>query len=128
MAWILRRVSRPLVRHSSSDALAATLLLPATKFPMRANGAEREPLILRNCSAKLYETQQQRPGERFILHDGPPFANGPPHVGHALNKTIKDIICRYKMMRGYAVNYIPGWDCHGLPIELKAISADKGKH
>lgn len=58
-----------------------------------------------------------------MLHDGPPYANGDLHIGHAFNKIIKDIICRWKLLNGYCVNYRPGWDCHGLPIELKAIQA-----
>lgn len=98
--------------------------MPVTGFPMRANGAQREPVILQHCSSTLYTRQHNtNTGSPFVLHDGPPFANGPPHMGHALNKILKDIICRYKMLRGHRVNYIPGWDCHGLPIEVKALGA-----
>ncbi|XP_072022668.1 isoleucine--tRNA ligase, mitochondrial-like, partial [Amphiura filiformis] len=71
------------------------------------------------------EQQQENPNE-FCLHDGPPYANGDPHVGHALNKILKDIINRYRLLQGYKVHYVPGWDCHGLPIELKALSESKG--
>ncbi|PIK47451.1 putative isoleucine--tRNA ligase, mitochondrial-like [Apostichopus japonicus] len=72
---------------------------------------------------KLYLWQQHDSRTKdFCLHDGPPYANGDPHVGHAVNKILKDIINRYKLLQGYKVHYIPGWDCHGLPIELKAIS------
>jgi isoleucyl-tRNA synthetase len=92
---------------------------------MRANAAVREPQFAARCTSELYAWQQQQgeDGERphFVLHDGPPFANGDPHMGHALNKILKDIINRYKLMQGYRVNYVPGWDCHGLPIELKAL-------
>src|SRR5690606_7629567 len=61
------------------------------------------------------------PKPKFVLHDGPPYANGALHIGHAMNKILKDITNRYKIQRGYSVQYIPGWDCHGLPIELKAL-------
>ncbi|XP_013389481.1 isoleucine--tRNA ligase, mitochondrial [Lingula anatina] len=69
------------------------------------------------------QKQQDRPDD-FILHDGPPYANGDPHVGHAVNKILKDVVNRYKILRGYKVHYVPGWDCHGLPIELKALGKD----
>jgi isoleucyl-tRNA synthetase len=98
--------------------------LPQTEFPMRANAAVREPTYLARCCGELYAWQQARPAAnhpKFVLHDGPPFANGDPHMGHVLNKVLKDIINRYKLMRGYRVHYVPGWDCHGLPIELKAL-------
>ena len=62
--------------------------------------------------------------DEFILHDGPPYANGKPHMGHALNKILKDIILRHKLLTGKQVHYIPGWDCHGLPIELKALETE----
>uniref|UniRef100_A0A803YDP5 isoleucine--tRNA ligase n=1 Tax=Meleagris gallopavo TaxID=9103 RepID=A0A803YDP5_MELGA len=76
---------------------------------------------------ELYSWQRQRKAKQeFCLHDGPPYANGDPHVGHALNKILKDITNRFHMMRGYKVHYVPGWDCHGLPIELKALSEIKG--
>ena len=98
--------------------------LPRTEFPMRANAAQREPDFLARCTADLYAWQErERPadGPRFVLHDGPPFANGVPHMGHALNKVIKDIVNRYRLLRGDRISYVPGWDCHGLPIELKAL-------
>ncbi|KFO95667.1 hypothetical protein N300_14722, partial [Calypte anna] len=77
--------------------------------------------------SELYSWQRQRKAKQeFCLHDGPPYANGDPHVGHALNKILKDITNRFHMMRGYRVHYVPGWDCHGLPIELKALSEVKG--
>jgi len=98
----------------------ATLNLPNTPFPMKANLANREPKILKKWqSSDLYQQiRQARAGcEQFILHDGPPYANGNIHIGHAVNKIIKDIIVKSKTMSGFDAPYIPGWDCHGLPIE-----------
>ena len=99
-----------------------TLNLPRTDFPMKADLVTREPERLKKWeAAKLYEKiQPQRAGaEKFVLHDGPPFANGDVHIGTALNKILKDIIVKYKTLRGKSAPYIPGWDCHGLPIEFK---------
>jgi isoleucyl-tRNA synthetase len=99
----------------------STLNLPHTAFPMKANLAGREPARLAGWqSAALYEKiRVARQGEKqFILHDGPPYANGHLHAGHALNKILKDIIVKSKTMSGYDAPYRPGWDCHGLPIEL----------
>jgi len=99
-----------------------TLNLPRTDFPMKADLVTREPERLKKWyAAKLYEhIQTQRAGEpKFVLHDGPPFANGDVHIGTALNKILKDIIVKYKTQRGFSAPYIPGWDCHGLPIEFK---------
>jgi isoleucyl-tRNA synthetase len=100
----------------------STLNLPRTDFAMKADLVGREPERLQKWGAsKLYERiQAQRAGaEKFVLHDGPPFANGDVHIGNALNKILKDIIIKYKSMRGFQAPYIPGWDCHGLPIEFK---------
>ncbi len=99
-----------------------TLNLPQTDFPMRGNLPKREPDILRHweeieLEKKLEEAGRGRPN--FTLHDGPPYANGHIHIGHALNKILKDIIVKSKRMQGFYAPYIPGWDCHGLPIELK---------
>jgi isoleucyl-tRNA synthetase len=99
-----------------------TLNLPRTDFAMRADLVTREPQRLEKwTAAKLYEKiQAAREGkEKFVLHDGPPFANGDVHIGTALNKILKDIIVKYKTLRGFSAPYIPGWDCHGLPIEFK---------
>jgi len=99
-----------------------TLNLPRTDFPMKADLVAREPERLKKWeAAKLYEKiQAQRAGEpKFVLHDGPPFANGDVHIGTALNKILKDIIIKYKTLRGFSAPYVPGWDCHGLPIEFK---------
>lgn len=99
------------------------LCLPKTKFPLRIDPSIHEPAVQKAADFDgLYRWQQERCGVKgtFTLHDGPPYANGEPHIGHALNKVLKDIVVRYKVMRGYRVNHRPGWDCHGLPIELKA--------
>src|SRR3954454_9319476 len=99
-----------------------TLNLPQTDFPMRADLVTREPERLKKWeTAQLYQRiqSQREKAERFILHDGPPFANGDVHIGNALNKTLKDIIIRYQSLRGRNAPYVPGWDCHGLPIEFK---------
>lgn len=99
-----------------------TLNLPQTAFPMKANLTRREPELLQFWEEKdIYnKLQEKNSGDRsFILHDGPPYANGHIHMGHALNKILKDIIVKYKSMKGYYAPYIPGWDCHGLPIELQ---------
>jgi isoleucyl-tRNA synthetase len=100
-----------------------TVNLPKTKFDMRANASKREPEIQKYWEEnKIYDRlSQNNPGELFILHDGPPYANGSLHIGHALNKILKDIINRYQLLRGRKVRYVPGWDCHGLPIELKVL-------
>lgn len=99
-----------------------TLFLPQTGFPMRAGLPQREPVLLKRwADLKLYERLRQA-GEgkpRFILHDGPPYANGHIHIGHALNKILKDLVARSQGMLGFDSNYVPGWDCHGLPIEWK---------
>ncbi len=99
-----------------------TLNLPVTSFPMKANLSQKEPEILRlwtesDIYSKIQDKNKGRPA--YILHDGPPYANGNIHIGHALNKVLKDIIVKYKSMKGYYSPYVPGWDCHGLPIELQ---------
>lgn len=100
-----------------------TLNLPQTDFPMKANLSQREPEMLKSWDDnKTYERIQQKnsgSGKKYMLHDGPPYANGNIHMGHALNKILKDIIVKYKSMQGFYSPYVPGWDCHGLPIELQ---------
>ncbi|QIZ75498.1 isoleucine--tRNA ligase [Ferrimonas lipolytica] len=99
-----------------------TLNLPETEFPMRGNLANREPEMLKNWDEKaLYKAiRASRQGAKpFILHDGPPYANGDIHIGHSVNKILKDIIIKSKTLAGFDAPYVPGWDCHGLPIELK---------
>ncbi|MEH2115730.1 isoleucine--tRNA ligase [Nostoc sp.] len=100
-----------------------TVNLPKTNFDMRANAIKREPEIQKFWEEnKIYDRLfEKNPGELFILHDGPPYANGSLHIGHALNKILKDIINRYQLLKGRKVRYVPGWDCHGLPIELKVL-------
>src|SRR3954451_11662301 len=108
--------------------LKDTLQLPKTEFPMRAGLAQREPGRVAHWEKiRLYHAiQQKRSGTAsgesaptFVLHDGPPFTNGDVHIGTALNKVLKDTVNRYKSMRGFRTPYVPGWDCHGLPIEQK---------
>ena len=98
----------------------STLNLPKTPFAMKANLAQREPqMIKRWQEEKLYEKirEARKGAPKFILHDGPPYANGDIHIGHAVNKILKDIIVKSKTLSGFDAPYIPGWDCHGLPIE-----------
>ena len=101
---------------------SATLFLPKTDFPMRAGLPQKEPEILArwlrlDLYRRLREAARGRP--KFVLHDGPPYANGNIHIGHALNKILKDVVTRSQQMLGFDANYVPGWDCHGLPIEWK---------
>ncbi|BET00685.1 Isoleucyl-tRNA synthetase [Nesidiocoris tenuis] len=105
-----------------------TIFLPKTKFPQRIHPGKRalldDEIIKNNRFDELYNNQRlaNKNGE-FVLHDGPPYANGVPHMGHAINKVLKDIINRWHLLDGRKVHYVPGWDCHGLPIELKALTA-----
>ena len=97
-----------------------TLNLPSTKFPMKANLSKREPSQLSNWENMQLHSKVRSAAkgkERYILHDGPPYANGHIHIGTALNKILKDIIVRSRQMVGFDAVYVPGWDCHGLPIE-----------
>src|SRR3989338_2305864 len=111
----------------------STLNLPETGFPMKANLAQREPEILKKWQTMDIYSLLCAAGsgkKTFILHDGPPYANGHIHIGHALNKTLKDIIVKYKTMQGFNSYYLPGWDCHGLPIEhqlFKELKKKKGE-
>lgn len=110
------------VAKDAARFLKSTLRLPSSTFPARAPPSDIAKYLPR-CTDDLYAWQRQARSEAntFVLHDGPPYANGDLHVGHALNKILKDIICRSKLAQGKRVNYVPGWDCHGLPIELKAL-------
>src|SRR5437867_7111140 len=106
-----------------------TLNLPRTDFEMRANLAEKEPRILaRWDKERLYERIEaaRQDGPRFVFHDGPPYANGHLHHGHILNKILKDIVVKDRSMRGARTGFIPGWDCHGLPIEVQ-VDKELGK-
>ncbi|EGP09828.1 isoleucyl-tRNA synthetase [Bradyrhizobiaceae bacterium SG-6C] len=107
---------------SDAPDYSKTLYLPQTEFPMRAGLPQREPEILARWNeiglyGKLRESAKGR--AKFVLHDGPPYANGNIHIGHALNKILKDVVTRSQQMLGFDSNYVPGWDCHGLPIEWK---------
>jgi len=107
-----------------------TLYLPETEFPMRAGLPQKEPeMVARWQQMGLYKQLRASAAgrEKFVLHDGPPYANGNIHIGHALNKILKDVITRSFQMRGYDSNYVPGWDCHGLPIEWKIEEAYRAK-
>ncbi len=108
--------------ESSAPDYSQSLFLPRTDFPMRAGLPQKEPELLarwreRDLYKRIRETSAGRP--RFVLHDGPPYANGNIHIGHALNKILKDMVTRSQQMLGFDSNYVPGWDCHGLPIEWK---------
>ena len=107
-----------------------TLNLPKTSFSMKADLLVREPQRLKNwydqdLYSKILTSRENAP--RYVLHDGPPFANGDVHIGTALNKILKDIVLRYKTLTGYSTPYVPGWDCHGLPIEYKVMQEFRKK-
>ncbi|KAF2837064.1 isoleucyl-tRNA synthetase [Patellaria atrata CBS 101060] len=104
---------------------SSTLKLPKSSFPPRPSFPN--PPLLHRCTDELYAWQHthRRDAEKFVLHDGPPYANGPLHIGHAMNKVLKDLVCRFWMGQGKRVEYVPGWDCHGLPIEVKAVQKMK---
>ena len=113
---------KPPTGQPDATDYSKTLFLPKTEFPMRAGLPQREPDILKRWNeidlyAKLRSSGRGR--AKFVLHDGPPYANGNIHIGHALNKILKDLVTRSQQMLGHDSNYIPGWDCHGLPIEWK---------
>ncbi|XP_004439724.1 PREDICTED: isoleucine--tRNA ligase, mitochondrial [Ceratotherium simum simum] len=115
------------LQNSNNGGYRDTVLLPQTSFPMKLLGRQQpdtELEIQQKCGfSELYSWQRERKVKtEFCLHDGPPYANGDPHVGHALNKILKDIANRYHMMRGSKIHFVPGWDCHGLPIEIKVLS------
>ena len=136
LEWAVRR---PIYRHAcmrgalaggrgwcgggGGASLRATLNLPKTDFPLHTNPSVSEPALLDRLCHEHYAAQASRLAHArpFVLHDGPPYANGELHMGHLLNKVLKDIFNRYMVTRGRRVEYTPGWDCHGLPIELKAL-------
>ena len=126
---------RPHLTHDNDSGLnvtrdyKATIHLPATDFPMRGDLPKREPGMLARWEsvglyAQIREHARGRPS--FVLHDGPPYANGPIHIGHAVNKILKDMVVKSKLLSGFDAPYVPGWDCHGLPIEL-AVEKKFGK-
>src|SRR5581483_3828986 len=121
---------------SDATDYSKTLFLPETEFPMRAGLPQREPEILKTWNKiGLYERLREKSAgkPKFVLHDGPPYANGNIHIGHALNKILKDVVTKSQQMLGFDSNYVPGWDCHGLPIEwtieeeYRAKGRDKDK-
>src|SRR3954449_9660040 len=108
----------------------STINLPQTDFPMKANLAQREPAQVKAWEdQKIYARQRAiaRGRPRFVLHDGPPYANGEIHIGHAVNKILKDVIVKSKTIAGFDAPYVPGWDCHGMPIEVQ-IEKKYGKN
>ncbi|HMH00875.1 MAG TPA: class I tRNA ligase family protein, partial [Terriglobales bacterium] len=110
--------------------LKSTINLPKTAFPMKANLPQNEPkLLARWEQTGIYERirDARQQASTYVLHDGPPYANGPIHLGHALNKCLKDFIVKSKTMSGFDSPYVPGWDCHGLPIEIKVDQQLGGK-
>ncbi len=116
---------------SDSTDYKSTLNLPETDFPMRGDLVKREPVRLKKWEEEdIYEqviaARQAEGAPKFVLHDGPPFANGDVHMGTALNKVLKDLVLKSKSMAGFECPYIPGWDCHGLPIEFKVVKESKG--
>jgi len=117
----------------SSDAknYKDTLTLPQTTFPMRGDLVENEPKRLEKWEAgdlyqRILARRRGQSAPKFLLHDGPPFANGDVHMGTALNKVLKDLVVKSKTMAGYEAPFIPGWDCHGLPIEFKVVKQAAG--
>ncbi|KAL7542541.1 hypothetical protein ACHAXR_012135 [Thalassiosira sp. AJA248-18] len=119
-------------KKKPKNIYASTILLPETDFSQRANAIKREPELQQYWSStdlysKLSADAAANGAERFVLHDGPPYANGDLHIGHALNKLLKDFINRHQILNGKQVHYVPGWDCHGLPIELKVLQTMKSK-
>ena len=107
--------------NNDTNQYKATLHLPATDFAMRGDLPKREPETLARWEGEgLYQRIREKVGTRersFVLHDGPPYANGVIHIGHAVNKVLKDIVVKSKLLSGFDAPYVPGWDCHGLPIE-----------
>lgn len=117
--------------QDGATSYKATLNLPETEFPMRGDLVKREPARLEGWeNSDLYEKiiakRKADDSPRYILHDGPPFANGDVHMGTALNKVLKDLVMKSKSMAGFECPYVPGWDCHGLPIEFKVVKESKG--
>ncbi|CAO3585901.1 unnamed protein product [Absidia cylindrospora] len=121
--------STPIKKVNKKNPYSDTILLPKTDFSLRADAVNREHLFRDRCTKDLYPWQlENNPKDLFVLHDGPPYANGSVHSGHAMNKILKDIINRYQVLRGRKVWYRPGWDCHGLPIEMKALEQLRKKN
>lgn len=124
-----KQVDKKPKNRKQDSIYSETVNLPKTTFEQRANAVKREPELQSFWDKnKIYEQMsRENPGETFALHDGPPFANGPLHCGHALNKILKDIINKYHLMNGRKAVFVPGWDTHGLPIELKVLQSISSK-
>ncbi len=123
------RILRAATQNTSAVKWSETLALPKSTFPARPSPVQLEQYRQR-CADDLYawqKTHRLHASGVFVLHDGPPYANGAVHIGHALNKILKDLIVRWHLAKGKRVQYTPGWDCHGLPIELKALQAQRTK-
>ncbi|GMI41199.1 hypothetical protein TrCOL_g11694, partial [Triparma columacea] len=119
-------------RAKKENPYAGSVILPQTDFNQRANAIVREPELQEfwknlDLHNKLSTSRRSSSAPTFTLHDGPPYANGDLHIGHAMNKILKDFLNRRQLMKGFEVNYIPGWDTHGLPIELKVLQSMKSK-
>jgi isoleucyl-tRNA synthetase len=124
-----RQTRNRFIRNRTSMDYKHTILLPVTDFPMKADLPQREPAMLQAWAASdRYAALQAHTRNRplFVLHDGPPYANGDLHIGHAVNKILKDIVVKSKLLQGFNAPYVPGWDCHGLPIEV-AVEKKYGK-
>ena len=130
MLPIMKKINHLGEKYRVPLELKSTINLPKTGFPMKANLPQNEPKVLARWEEMhIYEgIRQTRQGAPvYVLHDGPPYANGPIHLGHALNKCLKDFIVKSKTMAGFDSPYVPGWDCHGLPIEIKVDQQLGGK-
>src|SRR5687767_2888679 len=122
----------PQEKQEKKSAYKDTLNLPQTAFPMEAKLVQNEPARLKrwqesNLYQRILDARAASQKGKWVLHDGPPFANGDIHIGHLINKTLKDVFIRFRTMQGYHSPYVPGWDCHGLPIEHKIQEKFKGK-
>lgn len=120
----MTNIGLTMAKPETENPYSKTVLLPETNFPMKADLAKREPGQIQiwkdqKVFQKMKEIRKSKPS--FVLHDGPPYANGNFHVGHSLNKILKDIIIKSKTLSGYQTDMIPGWDCHGLPIEVQVL-------
>ena len=116
--------------ESAAPSYKDTLNLPKTNFDMKANLLTREPAMLKawqeqNLYGQIRAARKNAPKGKWVLHDGPPYANGDIHMGHLINKVLKDIVVKFRTMQGYDSPYVPGWVCHGLPIE-SAIQKELG--
>ena len=117
-------------KKDDDNPYSDTVLLPQTDFSMRANAKKREPELQQwwrenRVYEELLRQNREAGGDQFTLHDGPPYANGTLHLGHAMNKVLKDIIVKHRLLSGKAAAFVPGWDCHGLPIELKVLQVSQ---